>query len=129
MNQRIPFSTIKIEFYWNLSGENTSLYNVVSKNNTDVRLVITGEPEGIDKNEDTFDLQINDDHTISQTLLVNNTSMNDRPNIHISSKVNEVYDTSNLIDYKPYKNRYSYNDTTSKITIIVSDPKHIRLDI
>ncbi len=91
-----------VEFYWYLTGENTSLYKISGENGTDDRLVFTPVPDAFGSNLVTIWLQSTKNITSSQSLWINITPVNDPPTISNLPDLIVHYDDPYTFDYETY---------------------------
>ncbi len=91
-----------IEFYWYLTGENTSLYTVVGENSTNDKLIFMVEPDLF--GSDLVELwQWSTEHLyISQPLWINITPVNDEPIIDQVPDLTIHYNDPYIFDHAPY---------------------------
>ncbi len=99
----IPSSN-EIEFYWYLTGEDTSLYSVAGENDTENRLIFTPEPDAYGNDSVVIWLHSNENLSTSQQLWINITPVNDPPTISSLPDLILHYDDPYTFNYEPYVN-------------------------
>jgi PKD repeat protein len=99
----IPTSN-EVEFFWHLTGENTSLYSVVGENGTEDRLIFTPIPDAFGTNLVTLWLRSSENLSVSQPLWINITPVNDPPTISTLPDLILHYDDPYTFNYEPYVN-------------------------
>ncbi len=91
-----------IEFYWYLTGENTSLYTVVGENSTNDKLIFMVEPDLFGSDLVELWLWSTEHLYISQPLWINITPVNDEPIIDQVPDLMIHYDDPYTFDHAPY---------------------------
>jgi hypothetical protein len=97
-----PESSLGIEFYWYITGENTSLYTLVGENSTDDQFVFTPIPDAYGSNLVTLWMHSSENITTSQLLWINITPVNDPPTILPIPDLIVHYDDPYTFNYEPY---------------------------
>ncbi len=97
----IPSSN-DIEFYWYLTGEDTSLYSVAGENDTENRLIFTPEPDAYGNDSVIIWLHSNENLSTSQQLWINITPVNDPPTISSLPDLIIHYNDPYTFNYEPY---------------------------
>jgi hypothetical protein len=95
---------IDLDFYWYLTGENTSMYKVSGENDTNNRLIFTPEPDVYSNDLVTLWLVSTENLTASQLLWINITPVNDAPTIYGIPDLIIHYEEPYTFNYEPYIN-------------------------
>jgi len=111
--ESIP-TTEGIEFYWYLTGENTSLYSVAGENSTKDQLIFTPVPDAFGSDQARLWLHSTENLTVSQPLWINITPVNDPPVISAIPDLILHYDDPYTFNYEPY-----VSDKDTKISDLI----------
>ena len=112
-------STYGIEFYWYLTGENTSLYTVIGENDTEDRLIFTPISDAYGNNLVTLWLRSTENLTVSQRLWINITPVNDLPTISNLPDLIVHYDDPYTFNYEAYI--FDKETPKNKLTLNIFD--------
>jgi PKD repeat protein len=112
----IDLDSVPSELRWYLTGENTSLYQVVGENSTDQKLIFSPMLNAFGNNLVTLWLVDKDEYQANQTLWINITPINDKPVINQLPNLVVRYD----VPYRFSLSNYIYDVETPKDKLIVS---------
>ena len=90
------------EFYWYLTGENSSLYTITGENSTNDQFVFTPVPNAFGSDKVKRHLYSTEDITVSQPLWINITPVNDPPTLLPPPDLIVHYEVPYTFDYNPY---------------------------
>ena len=108
-----------VEFYFYLTGENTSLYTLVGENSTEDNLIFIPKPNAYGSDLVTLKLTSTENITVSQQFRINITSVNDPPSIKKLPDLIVHYDEPYIFDYEPYVN--DVDTPRNKLMLSVDD--------
>jgi hypothetical protein len=92
----------EVEFYWYITGENTSLYTISGENGTDDQFIFTPVTDAFGTDLVTLWLHSNENLSTSQPLWINITPVNDHPTISSLPDLIVHYDDPYTFNYEPY---------------------------
>jgi PKD repeat protein len=95
-------SSIDVEFYWYLTGENISLYSVTGENGTNDQFIFTPKPDAFGTDLTTLWLRSTEGLALSQPLWINITPVNDPPKLLPLPDLMLHYNDPYTFNYKPY---------------------------
>jgi len=108
-----------VEFYFYLTGENTSLYTLVGENSTEDNLLFIPKPNAYGSDLVTLKLTSTQNITVSQQFRINITPVNDPPSIKNLPDLIVHHDEPYIFDYEPYVK--DVDTPRSKLILSVND--------
>jgi PKD repeat protein len=93
-----------IEFYWYITGENTSMYSIAGENSTNDKIIFSPEHDAFGNDMVNLWLHNSEQVSVSQPLWINITSVNDPPTILSIPDLVLHYNDPYTFNYLPYVN-------------------------